>query len=253
MVLKFIFGVFVISILFGCASKKNIIYLQGPELNENKESFYNVKLKKDDFLSISIYGVDENSSKLFNVPQISTSLNKGYSNGTASVQGYLIDSNGEIDFPIIGKIKLGGLQRNEAIDLLKNKLKDYLKDPVINIQIQNFKITVIGEVRAPGTFNIPNERITILEAIGLAGDLTINAVRKNIKVIRDENGIKKEYIIDITSKTFLNSPVYYLNQNDVIYVTPNQAKINSSNVSSSAGIFISISSLLIATINTITK
>lgn len=245
--------ILIISFFVSCASKKNIIYLQGPEPNENKDSFYNVKLKKDDFLSISIYGVDENSTKLFNVPQIATSLNKGYTNGTASLQGYLIDSNGEIDFPIIGKIKLGGLQRNEAIDLLKTKLKDYLKDPIINIQIQNFKITVIGEVRAPGTFNIPNERITILEAIGLAGDLTINAVRKNIKVIRDENGIKKEYIIDITSKTFLYSPVYYLSQNDVIYVTPNQAKINSSNVSSSAGIFISISSLLITTLNAITK
>lgn len=242
-----------VSILFSCASKKNIIYLQGPEQNEIKESFYNVKLKKDDFLSISIYGIDENSTKLFNVPQTATSLNKGYSNGTASVQGYLIDSNGEIDFPVIGKVKLGGLHRTEAIDLLKDKLKDYLKNPVINIQIQNFKITVIGEVRTPGTFNIPNERITILEAIGLAGDLTINAVRKNIKVIRDENGIKKEYIIDITNKTFLSSPVYYLNQNDVIYVTPNQAKINSSNVSSSAGIFISISSLLITTLNAITK
>ena len=243
----------IISFLFSCASKKNLIYLQGPEITENKQFFYNVILKKDDFLSISIYGVDENSSKLFNVPQIATSLNKGYTNGTASVQGYLIDSNGEIDFPIIGKIKLGGLQRNEAIELLKEKLKDYLKDPVINIQIQNFKVTVLGEVRAPGTFNIPNERITILEAIGLAGDLTINAVRKNIKIIRDENGMKKEYIIDITSKSFLNSPLYHLNQNDIIYVTPNQAKINSSNVSSSAGIFISISSLLITTLNAITK
>ena len=135
----------------------------------------------------------------------------------------------------------------------KLKLKDYINNPIINIQIQNFKITVLGEVRSPGTFNIPNERITFLEAIGLAGDLTINAVRKNIKVIRDEGGVKNEYSIDLTSKNVLKSPVYYLNQNDIIYIQPNQARVNSSNVSSSAGIFLSIASLLITTINAITR
>jgi polysaccharide export outer membrane protein len=253
MILKFILGCILSLFFFSCALKKNIIYLQGTDKINSEQVNYNVKLQKDDFLSISIFGVDENTSKLFNVPQISTSLNKGYSNGTASVQGYLIDYKGEIDFPIIGKIKFEGLYRSQAIDSLKLKLKDYIKNPVINIQIQNFKITVLGEVRAPGTFNIPNERITILEAIGLAGDLSINAVRKNIKVIRDESGIKKEYTIDLTSKSVLSSPVYYLNQNDVIYVEPNQAKVNSSNVTSSAGIFISIASLLITTLNAITK
>ena len=137
--------------------------------------------------------------------------------------------------------------------MLKDKLKDYLQNPVISIQIQNFRVTILGEVRNPGTFTIPNEKISIIEALGLAGDLTINAVRKNVKVIREENNIKKEYLIDLTKKDFILSPVFYLNQNDIVYIEPNRAKINSSMVSSAAGVFISIATLLVTTINTISK
>ncbi len=243
----------IIYLLASCASKKNVIYFQDSEKLSNDRISNLVIFQKDDFLSITVFGVDENTSKLFNTPQLSGSMNKGYSNGSPSMQGYLIDSEGEIDFPVIGKIKIAGLNRNQAIDSLKSKLKDYIKNPVINFQIQNFKITILGEVKNPGTYTIPNERLTLIEALGLAGDLTINAVRKNIKIIREENGMKNEYIIDIRSKYFLNSPLYYLKQNDIVYVTPNQAKINSSNVSTSAGVFISVSSLIITTFNALTR
>lgn len=250
--MKFFYILYFILILSSCASRKDIVYFQGNE-QVNTDNYYSFRFKKDDFISINISGIDESSYKLFNSPQSVTNLNKGYTNGVPPINGYLIDVKGNIDFPVLGTIKLEGLTRFEAIELFKSKLKDYLQNPVITIQIQNFRVTILGEVRNPGTFTIPNEKISILESIGLAGDLTINAVRSNIKVIREENNIKKEYLIDITKKDFINSPVFYLNQNDIVYIEPNRAKINSSIVSSAAGVFISIATLLVTTINTISK
>ena len=250
--MKIFYFLFFILLLFSCATRKDIVYFQGNE-QVNTNNYYTVRFKKDDFISIYISGIDESSYKLFNSPQSVTNLNKGYTNGIPPINGYLIDVNGNIDFPVIGTIKLEGLSRFEATELLKNKLKDYLQNPVISIQIQNYRVTVLGEVRNPGTFTIPNEKISIIESLGLAGDLTINAVRNNIKVIREENNVKKEYKIDITKKDFIESPVFYLNQNDIVYIEPNRAKINSSMVSSAAGVFISIATLLVTTINTISK
>ena len=168
--------------------------------------------------------------------------------------GYLIDKDGMIDFPIIGKIKIAGLDRNEAIELLKNQLSVYIKKPIVNIRILNYKITVIGEVSKPGTFTIPNERITILEAIGIAGDLTITGKRNNVLIIRDIDGQKINFRVDLTKNELFKSPVYYLNQNDVVYVEPNRTKINSSAINpSNAGIIISSISLFITTIVLLSK
>lgn len=250
--MKFLLFVFLFSFLVtGCISRKHVVYFQG---QESAKSFnHQLRLKKDDFLSINVFGIDENSFKLFNIPQAPANINRGYNNGVPSTQGYLIDENGEIDFPVIGKVKLENLSRTEAIALLESKLKEYLTNPVITIQIQNFKVTVLGEVRNPGTFNIPNEKISLVEAIGLANDLTINGVRQNIKLIREENNVRTEYLINLTDKSILNSQFYYLQQNDIIYVEPNRAKINSSMISSAAGVFISIATLLVTTINSISK
>ncbi len=193
-------------------------------------------------------GMDAEAVKPFNLPVLlNNNVMNGYTNGNANPQGYLIDAEGNIDFPVLGKIKIAGLNRNEATELLKEKLKPYLKEVSILIRILNFKVTVLGEVRNPGSFNIPNERITLLEAIGIAGDLNITAVRKNVLVIRDENGKKTEYRVDLTKKGVFVSPVYYLNQNDVVYVQPNRAKINSSVINpANAGIVISAVSLIVS-------
>jgi polysaccharide export outer membrane protein len=134
---------------------------------------------------------------------------------------------------------------------LEQKLSSYINNPIVTLQIQNYKITILGEVKNPGTYTIPNEKISLIEIIGIAGDLTIYGKRKNILVLREENGKIKEYRVDITKSEFINSTVYYLIQNDVIYVEPNQSKINSSRVSSTAGIFVSIAALVITTINTL--
>lgn len=234
---------------FGCASKKNFLYFQDSNTSQTQSKF-ELKLSQGDLLSIQVFGCDEESIKIFNIPSsTSQSSNRGYFVGATVPQGYLINKEGEIDFPVIGKIKLEGITLDNAIEIIKSKLSHYLKEPKVNIQIQNFKITVLGDVKNPGTIQVPNEKITLLEAIGIAGDLNITALRKNIIVLRDEGSIKKQYRVDITNKEFMNSQVYYLQQNDVIYVESNQAKINSSNVSGSSSIIVAIASLIITTVN----
>ncbi|HNQ20114.1 MAG TPA: SLBB domain-containing protein, partial [Bacteroidales bacterium] len=136
--------------------------------------------------------------------------------------------------------------------MLENKYANYLQHPIVNIHIENFKITVLGEVNHPGTFKIPNERITILEAIGLAGDLKIAGERKNVLVIRDNDGIKTEYRVDLTSTDILYSPVYYLEQNDVVYVEPNYTARRQATVWRTEGsLFISLTSLIVTTLSII--
>lgn len=238
---------------FGCASKKNFVYFQDQKISQAQSKF-ELKLSQGDLLSIQVFGCDEESIKIFNIPSsTSQSSNRGYFVGAAVPQGYLINKEGEIDFPVIGKIKLEGITLENAIEIIKSKLNLYLKEPKVNIQIQNFKVTVLGDVKNPGTIQVPNEKITLIEAIGIAGDLNITALRKNIIVLRDEGSSKKQYRVDLTNKEFMDSPVYYLQQNDVIYVEANQAKINSSNVSGSSSIIVAIASLIITTVNILIK
>jgi len=250
---------FIVALMFfsSCANKNKLIYFnsKNPISTTDANKNYTPVLKADDFIAINVMGIEESAVKPFNLPvNIYNSSMSGYSSGVASQQGYLIDSQGNIDFPVIGKIKLAGLNRNEATDALKEKLKQYVNNPTVLIRILNFKVTVLGEVRNPGSFNVPNERITLLEAIGIAGDLNITAVRNNVLVIRDVDGKKTEYRIDLTAKDLFASPVYYLNQNDVVYVEPNRAKINSSVINpANAGIVISAVSLVITVLALITR
>lgn len=234
-------------VLNSCTSKKNMIYFQGSLTNTETNRNYNPILKTDDLISITVLGMDEIAVKPFNLPvlNINQSLG-GYTQGAPTAPGYLIDSDGNIDFPVIGKIKLGGLSRSAAIESLKENLKPYLNNPTILIRILNYKITVLGEVKNPGTFTIPNERITLPEALGIAGDLQITAVRKNVLVIRDVDGKKSETRVDLTKKEVFTSPVFYLQQNDVVYVEPNRAKVNSSVVNpSNVSLVISVISLFV--------
>jgi polysaccharide export outer membrane protein len=236
-----------ITILCECTTRKNLTYFQGNLNNTETNKSYNPVFKSDDLLSITVISLDEISAKPFNLPN--NNINQqvgGYIQGSPSPPGYLIDSNGDIDFPVIGKLKLGGLTRESAIDLLKTQLKPYLNNPTILIKILNYKVTVLGEVRNPGTFTIPNERITLPEAIGIAGDLQITGIRNNVLVIRDIDGKKTETRVDLTKKDLFNSPVYYLQQNDVIYIEANRAKRNSSVVNTSnVSLVISVISLFV--------
>ena len=251
--MRWFYFIFLLSVVFSCKTQEKIVYFQGSfENKESQNSNYNPTIKSDDFLSIIVSGEDPESVIPFNlnpvgVQQIS---NNGYSTGMAAPFGYLVDKDGFISMPTVGKVQLGGLSRTDATEKISELLRNYIKNPVIQLQIQNYKITVLGDVKNPGTFKIPNERITILEAIGLAGDLKITGNRKNIVVIRDENGSKTEYRIDLTNKSVFTSPVYYLTQNDVLYVEQNAAaRFGSTLVQSTGGIVISLTSLILTTVN----
>ncbi len=229
-------------LLSSCASKKEVVYFQnasGFETLVDRNSF-TPKFKVDDLISIHISTLDPEASTPFN-------LFRGSSEGGIKAEqvDYLIDEQGEIDFPVVGKLKIAGLSPEETRVLLRDRLSEYLKDPIINIRLQNFSVTVLGEVRRPGTYPVNGERISILEALGLAGDLTIKGERENVMVIRDFDGTKVYTRLDLTKKEAMNSPVYYLTQNDVVYVEPNQSAITASSLDNRATIAISIASTLI--------
>lgn len=243
----FLVILFLGSITISCTHKKNLVYFQG-DLNKGVESkAYNPVLKTDDLLSITVMDLDAEAVRPFNLPIVNNNQNLGgYAQGNPPPPGYLIDGDGMIDFPVIGKIKVAGLSRSSVIDTLKKALKPYLAHPTVLLRILNYKVTVLGEVRNPGTFTIPNERITLPEALGIAGDLLITGVRKTVLVIREVDGKKEEYRVDLTSKELFTSPVYYLSQNDVVYVEPNRAKINSSVVNTTnISLVVSVVSLLV--------
>ena len=245
-----------VTILFctSCASKRNIVYFQPDSVELNTSYELNApKLQPGDILAISVTADDVRATQPFN--QISP-----YQGASGTIQAtnpfiptYAIDSKGEIDFPKLGKIKLAGKTRTQAMDFLRQEVGRYIVDPGISMEIQNFKVTVLGEVVRPGSFTIDNDRITILEAIGLAGDLTIYGKRQEVLVIREQNGQKKEYRVDLTKRETLNSPVYYLSQNDVIYVQPNGARVQNSKYSQTTSVFVSVVGLIITVISVLTR
>lgn len=238
-----------------CVSKKTITYFQNDTIDQSLVSNnYRTIFKPDDLLEITVSAQDIEAVTPFNLPAVTFAASTATAIGQPRQQNYLIDSKGEIDFPVLGKLKLGGLTREEALEMFENKLDpDHVKDPTINIRIVNFKITVTGDVRLPGTYTIPNERITIIEAIGLAGDLNISAQRHNVKVVREEGKEKKVYLVDFLSNKLFTSPVYYLQQNDMIYVEPNGAKAQSAATNQNTGLFVSIGSIVISLITVLTR
>ncbi|MDG4715635.1 polysaccharide biosynthesis/export family protein [Winogradskyella marincola] len=231
-----------ILVLASCGSRKDIVYFQdepiedGVLVSEPKPIIY----KPDDILTINVSALDPDTVKPFNLQVVSNNdANLMSANGQRQFQSYLIDYDGNIDFPVLGKLKVAGLNRSELTAMLVEKISEYAKNPIVNVRLSNFTITILGEVRNPGTFTIQDERITVLEALGLADDLTIFGKRKNVLLIREVDGKKKFAKIDLTSVNAVNSPVYYLQQNDVIYVEPNNAKIRASSYNQNNSVLIS--------------
>ncbi|WP_254528760.1 MULTISPECIES: polysaccharide biosynthesis/export family protein [unclassified Sphingobacterium] len=245
--------VIMLSLLSSCASKKDLIYFQSDSTALNTSYELNApKLQPGDILAISITSDDVRATIPFN--QVSPYNNSGTTQDTNPfTPTYAVDVNGEIDFPKLGKIKLAGRTRTEAIEYIRKEVERFIINPGVSVDIRNFKVTVLGEVKSPGSYPIKNDRITILEALGMAGDLTINGVRKNVLVIREQNGQKSEYRVDLTKREALNSPVYYLAQNDVVYVEPNGAKIQSSKYTQNTSIFVSIASLIITIVAVVVR
>lgn len=232
----------VLVLLSSCASRKDVVYFQDTgnfETLVNDNAFVS-RFKVDDLVSIHVSSLNPEASVPFN-------LFRGASEGGFGAEqvDYLVDQAGEIDFPVIGKLKIEGLSPDEVRVLLRDRLSVYLKDPIINIRLRNFTVTVLGEVLRPGTYPVNGEQITILEALGLAGDLTLRGVRNNVLVIRDFSGTKVYNRIDLTSKDVVKSPVYYLTQNDVVYVEPNKSGIKETSLDARSSIYVSIASVLI--------
>lgn len=229
-------------IIASCTPSKDVVYFQDANqfetLVDNNTS--NTKFKVDDLVSIYVSVLDPEASAPFNL------FRGGQEGGMRPEQvDYLVDKNGEIDFPVIGKIKIAGLSPSETQKLLEDKLADYLVNPIINIRIKNFTVTILGAVARPGTYPVNGEQITIMEALGFAGDITIKGRKDNVMVIRDFDGTKVYNRINLNHKDALKSPVYYLTQNDVVYVEPNKSGKTASSLDQRASIAVSIVSVLI--------
>lgn len=237
-------------LLSGCKMQKNIPYFKGLESSNDRTGVVQNEavIHNDDVLSIIVSALDPITVAPFNLPAVTYQApGSEQLSTTQALQPYLVDVNGEITFPVLGKIKVGGLKKSEAAELIKEKLKPYLKDPIVIIQFRNYKVTVLGEVNRPGSYTISNERISILEALGMAGDLSIYGRRDNVLLIREMEGGKKEYVrINLNDTDILASPYYYLQQNDVLYVQPNNTRVTSAS-SANIGLYLSTISTLATT------
>jgi len=240
-------GIYILN-LSSCVSRKEIVYFQDTEQDTiiKSNQTYNTIFRPGDIVTIVVSALDVEATQPFNMPVASFNVGDGRASGQQRYMDYLIDINGNIDFPILGKVRLGGLNRLQATNMLVRELTDYIKEPIVNIRLTNFKITVLGEVKKPGTYTVKNERITLPEAIGQAGDLTIYGKRDNVLVIREIGGEKRKYRINLTRDDLFTSPVYYLAQNDVIYVEPKEGRIKDSTFGKSTTVAFSLVSTAIS-------
>lgn len=246
-----VFYLFILITLNSCVSKKKIIYLQGQQNQSSNQVNYEPIIQNDDLLSITISSVEPELATPFNIDQLQSS--GGGSGSNVNKTTYLVDTAGEIDFPVLGKIKVIGLTKTLLKQQLKERLALYLTEPIINIRIVNYKVSVLGEVNKPGTYSLSGDRITLLEVIATAGDLTLFGKRNNILIIRDYLGTKTYNRVDITKADFVNSPFYYLDQNDIVYVEPRKARIDGTAIGGNVSAIMSIASFLITTTILLTR
>ena len=255
---------FVLFFLSSCTSKKKLDYLQNIESVALEASMKNAKstIQPNDQLVIMVTAKDMDVVKPFNqnfssgqILQYSLPSNNAPAQSQTSASGptYMVDSQGNIEFPVIGKINTENKTTEELRDILKKEISKYVLNPQVSVRNTNYKITVLGEVNRPGTYNIPDAQTTLLEVLGLAGDLSIYGNREDILVLRNIDGTMTKERIDLTKADFINSPFFYLKQNDVIIVSPNETKQKSSRLDPNAGIYISVASIVVTILALIFK
>jgi polysaccharide biosynthesis/export protein len=210
--------------LSSCISHKELLYLNDMpsdiNINETIVNQMDMQVQTDDLLAISVTSYNLDASKPFNTDANNTA------NVAEMLTGYFVDQEGFIDFPSVGRVYVHQKTLGEVKKILLEKLQLFLKDPVVNVRFLNLKISVLGEVTHPGTIRLTNKRLTVFEAIGLAGDMTAYSNRSNILLIREKNGKRTVTRINLQSSKIFVSPYYYLQQNDVLYVEPNKTKVN---------------------------
>jgi len=226
--MKNIFYLFLIlSVFTSCKGYKEVAYFQnlkGQDLIEEEiKNYPPIKIQRDDILDITVTSRNPEATALYNSNAASSASSGGKSSGSGS-PGYLVDQNGTIQLPSLGAVKVEGLTTAEARILIQEKLTTYLTEPIVNLRITNFKISIIGDVGSPGVYPIQSEKVTVVEALSMAGDLTITAMRKNILLVRESGG-KRQYVrLNLKDKEIFNSPYFYLQPNDALYIQPTDAK-----------------------------
>ena len=237
-----------------CVSKKEITYFQGLEevqqqVNTSKNS---LEIKPNDLLTISVSAYNMEAAQPFNLPVVGVAAGSGDAglrvSGTPQLQPFLVDSDGNIEFPQLGTVEVGGLNRQELAAKLKTQIAEYVKEPIVIVRIVNFQVSVLGEVNRPGTFSVQDEYLSLPKALGLAGDMSIYGQRENVLVMREENGSKTYAYLNMTDANVINSPFYYLKQNDVVYIEPNNAQKQGAGYNRNASVYISVASVLISLI-----
>jgi len=250
----FLLAAVAVVLLASCKTPKNVAYIQNSDYIDytKSEYLYDARIMPKDILTITVSTVNPDASAPFNLLVRNTLNSTGsitYSSGGV-LQTYLVDNQGCIDFPVVGTLQVGGLTKSMCEKLIHDKIKRYMnadENPIVTVRMSNYKISVIGEVNRPGMFTVSNEKINIFEALAQAGDLSIYGVRDRVKLIRENaKGRKEIHTINLNDADIVNSPYYYLQQNDVVYVEPNSVKAKNSAIGTSTTIWISVTSALVS-------
>lgn len=244
-----------VGLLSSCGSSREIVYFQDLQPGKSEITLPEaqaITVQPEDKITIVVNSRDPQLANLFNLPVMTRTVGQiGQGSGTSGISGYTVDAEGNIDFPVLGTVHVGGKTRMEIASAIKEQLIQHnlIKDPLVTVEFMNLTVTVMGEVNSPGRYSIDKDRVTLLDALGMAGDLTIYGKRENVLVMREEGGVQRVYGVNLCSgEQLYTSPVYYLRQNDVVYVEPNsmrarQSTVNGNNVRSTS-FWLSLASFL---------
>ena len=235
-------------LMSSCATKQSVVYFQDEvekdalSVSQNSSTKYeNHTIQKDDILNISVSAIDVTSIAPFVVDNVQARTTDQY-----LIEGFKVDENGKVNLPLIGEINVSGLTTSEASRFIQQELSKSIIDPIVNITFLNFRFTILGEVNNPGTFTVYNPKVNLIQALGLAGDITMTGKRDNIKLIREVNGVTTKTTINLTNSDFMSSDAYYLEKDDIIYVEPTFTKITNSGYIGPLGSIATFVSLLLS-------
>ena len=251
---KFLPFILLVITLSSCVSRKNMVYFRNvDQLRESVERNRNdnLQIQADDELTIRVSAPEQDAAIPFNLTKsIASKMGMG---GAVELETYLVADNGTIEFPVIGTVEVSGLTTIQLAEKIKGLISEYVKDPLVNVRILNFQVSVLGEVNRPGTFSIDDDHINLSKAIAMAGDLTIFGRRENILIMGEEEGVKTYAYLDLTDANVVNSPYYNLRQNDVIYVEPRSSRRQSAGSTGIAATYLSLASVLASLVILFTK
>ncbi len=214
-------GMVLVTSITSCRKQKDVLYFQNIQnvIDSTREFYSSSTIQTGDLLSIIVSSMDDELSQPYNL-----STPQGGGSNNSPVAKYLVDSDGMIDYPGLERIKVAGLTRQELSDQLKQRISKFLVNPIVNVRIVNYRVTMVGEVNQPGVIETENEKLSILEAIALAGDMTYYAIRDSVMLVRTVDGVRTQHTVNLLDANLINSPYYYLKQNDLIYVRPTWSK-----------------------------